>query len=204
MDIKKLLGEELFAQVEEKIGDKQLILNDGNYIPKGKFDELNNSHKEYKAQLEERDKQLAELKKKAKGNEELTQQLNDLQEANKQKIDEYENKLSKQKLNFKIREEISKEKAKNVKAVEALLDMEKVKMDGETVTGLSDQLKTLKESDPYLFGDDKPSNPGANPPADPKRTVRDEYNETKEMLRKNPNDQALSQKLFILKSRLKE
>jgi len=34
-----------------------------------------------------------------------------------------------------------------------LLDMEKVKLDGEQLLGLDDQLKALQQSDPYLFGD---------------------------------------------------
>jgi hypothetical protein len=71
----------------------------------------------------------------------------------------------------------------------------------QTIAG---EITAAIKSNPKLKANITTSNSGANPPTDPKKTVRDEYNETKEMLRKNPNDQALSQKLFILKSRLKE
>lgn len=45
--------------------------------------------------------------------------------------------------------------AKNPKLVRGLIDFSKLKLDGETVLGLSEQLTALKESDAYLFaGDD--------------------------------------------------
>ena len=64
-------------------------------------------------------------------------------------------------------------------------------------------VKTTVEGNPKLKNAYKP-NTGANPPADQKKTAKDEYNEVLAEVRKNPNDQSLKQKLFILKSRLKE
>ena len=48
--MKELLGEELYNQVKEKIGDKELIINDGKYIPKSKFDDLNEDKKKIQSQ----------------------------------------------------------------------------------------------------------------------------------------------------------
>lgn len=59
--MKELLGEELFNQVKEKIGDKELIINDGTYIPKKKFDDLNNDKKDLQKQLEEVNAKVQEL-----------------------------------------------------------------------------------------------------------------------------------------------
>ena len=42
-------------------------------------------------------------------------------------------------------------KAKNPKLVKAALDMEKIKLDGDKLYGLDDQVEALKKSDPYLF-----------------------------------------------------
>jgi len=42
--------------------------------------------------------------------------------------------------------------------------MEKVKLDGEKLLGLDDQLKALQQSDPYLFGDSGKVGGGTNPP----------------------------------------
>lgn len=59
--MKELLGEELYNQVKEKIGDKELIINDGSYIPKKKFDDLNNDKKDLQKQLENVNAKVQEL-----------------------------------------------------------------------------------------------------------------------------------------------
>lgn len=59
--MKELLGEELYNQVKEKIGEKELIINDGSYIPKKKFDDLNNDKKDLQKQLEEVNAKVQEL-----------------------------------------------------------------------------------------------------------------------------------------------
>lgn len=61
-------------------------------------------------------------------------------------------------------------KAKNPKSVRALLDKDKIKLDGEKVLGLDDQLEALKKSDAYLFDVDAPAGTdpadgGFTPPA---------------------------------------
>lgn len=44
--------------------------------------------------------------------------------------------------------------AKNSKAVKALLDNEGLKLNGESIVGLDEQLKSIKEENGYLFNDD--------------------------------------------------
>ena len=49
-------------------------------------------------------------------------------------------------------------KAKNAKAVKALLDLTGAEVGNDgTIKGLDEQLKKLKESDAYLFEPDKPT-----------------------------------------------
>ena len=43
--------------------------------------------------------------------------------------------------------------AKSTKALRGLLDVSKVKLDGETLTGLDEQIKTIKTDNEYLFGE---------------------------------------------------
>ncbi len=63
-EVKKLLGDELFKQVEEKIGDVKIdIVSDGKkWIPKVKFDEINTDKNTYKKQAENLTKDLDKLK----------------------------------------------------------------------------------------------------------------------------------------------
>ncbi|OHX38836.1 phage scaffolding protein [Cytobacillus oceanisediminis] len=152
MNLKELLGEALYKQVIEKAGDKKIaIVSDGNWIPKEKFNELNENTKELKKQLKDRDIQLAELGEKAKGHEELTAKINELTEENKKAAAEYQQKLDQQAFDFALKSALTSVKAKNPKAVEALLNKESIKLDGDKLLGLEDQLKALQKSDGYLF-----------------------------------------------------
>ncbi|MFD5849696.1 phage scaffolding protein [Cytobacillus pseudoceanisediminis] len=161
MDLKELLGEDLYKQVMEKAGDKKIaIVSDGNWIPKEKFNELNENTKELKKQLKDRDAQLAELGEKAKGHEELMVKINELTEENKKTAAEYQQKLDQQAFDFALKSAITNAKAKNPKAVEALLNKDSIKLDGDKLLGLEDQLKALQKSDAYLFeAEQQPSKP---------------------------------------------
>lgn len=163
--LRELLGDLYTEEIAAKIGDKQLaVVNDGSWIPRAKLNEVSNEVKELKKQLEDRDKQLKDLEGKAAGNEELKAALQEAQEANKTAAEEWEAKTAKMQLDFAVERALAKAKARNPKAVKALLDMEVVKLDGEQVLGLEEQLKKLKESDAYLFGETGKVGSGTNPP----------------------------------------
>ncbi len=190
MDLKELLGEELYSQVQAKVdeaeGDVKLLINDGNYLPREKLNEktekitqLESQVEELKGQITERDKQLEQLKNDTQASEELKKKIKDLEDQNKQAKDDYENKikqqdeeyqskLNQQKFDSVLELALRDAKVKNPKAVRALLDAEKIKLDGESLLGFKDQIEALKESDSYLFGEDNISGtkPGeGNPPA---------------------------------------
>lgn len=169
MDLKELLGEELYNQVIEKAGDKKLaVVNDGNWFPKEKFNDKNDEVKDLKQQLKDRDTQLEDLSKKAKGHEDLEKQIESLQEQNKQTAKDYQAKLDKQAFDFSLEKALADAKAKNPKAVKALLNTEAIKLDGDKLLGLEEQLKALQESDSYLFGgEEQPSLKGRKPNDDP-------------------------------------
>ncbi len=125
--------------------------------------------KDYKEQLADRDKQLKALGEKAKGNEELTAQIDELKKQNETAKAEYEDKLKKQAFDHTLERALAGAKVKNVKAVRALLDMEMIKLDGDTLKGLDEQVTKLKETDAYLFEseDDKTKPPKIVTPGNP-------------------------------------
>ncbi|MGJ9460293.1 phage scaffolding protein [Oceanobacillus sp. CF4.6] len=152
MDLKELLGEELYSQVTEKAGDNKLaVVSDGSYIPKDKFDAVNKEKNDYKKTIGERDTQLETLKTKATGNEDLTTEIEKLKTDNQKITDDYEAQIKKQSFDFSLKDALTSAKVRNPKAVKALLDTEAIKLDGDKLLGLEEQLKTVKESDPYLF-----------------------------------------------------
>ncbi len=137
-------------QVEAVIQEHGKVVND----TKGKLDTVTTDRDSLKEQLADRDTQLEELKKvDAEG---LQAKIDELQQVNETTKTEYEAKLQAQAFEFTLEKALSTAGAKNAKAVKALLDTENIKLDGETLLGLDDQLKALQESDPYLFGEDEP------------------------------------------------
>lgn len=79
----------------------------------------------------------------------------------------YNDDIAALKLSSAVDAAISKVGAKNAKLVKSCIDMTKVKLDGDTVLGLNEQLEALKTSDGYLFnstedGDGK-GNEGGTP-----------------------------------------
>ncbi len=134
------------------------------FIPKDKYNEVAEAKKKLETDIQERDKQLEELKKSVGSNEELKKQIEALQAENKKAAEEWQSKMAQMQLDFAIERALTTAKAKNPKAVKALLDMEKVKLDGEQLLGLDDQLKELQKSDAYLFGESGKVGSGTNPP----------------------------------------
>lgn len=137
-----------------------------------KVDGLESQITDYKQQITDRDKQLTDLSDKAKGNEDLQKQIQDLQKANDDVAKDWQDKLNKQQFDFALEKAITGEKARNPKAVKALLDTESIKLDGDNLLGLEDQLKALKESDAYLFGEEEPAGLRGRQPhvSDPSQT----------------------------------
>ena len=152
MGLKDKLGEELFTQVNEKLGeDEKLILNDGSYIPKEKFDEANEKAKQLENQISERDKQIEQLKNDTQASDELKSKIEELQEQNEKTKEELSNKLQQQRMESEIDKALLKNKARNPKAVKALLDLESVELNDDGVKGLDDQLNKIKKEEGYLF-----------------------------------------------------
>lgn len=154
MDLKELLGEELYNQVVAKAGDKHKIavVSDGNWIPKEKFDEVNTAKKQAEADLKERDKQLEQLQESAKGNEELQAKIQALQEENKNAAKQYEAKLKDLQVTTALKLSLAGE-VHDTDLVIGLIDREKLKVkeDGTIESGLDDQVKALRESKGFLF-----------------------------------------------------
>lgn len=96
-------------------------------------------------------KQLQETVKKFDGKdpEKLSADLAALQK-------KYDADTAQMKLDKALEVALLSSKARDVKAVRALLDHEKIKLDGDKLNGLDDQLESLKKTHDYMFAaDDK-------------------------------------------------
>ena len=116
-----------------------------------KVEDLTSQNETLTGQIKERDGQLTTIKKSVGDNEELKSQIKSLQDANKQTATDYQSKLAEQSKNFKIESALRDAKARNPKAVKALLDMDKVSVDGDNLVGFNDQLEAVKKDNDFLF-----------------------------------------------------
>lgn len=107
-------------------------------------------------QVKERDKQLEDLKKSAGDNAELQKQIEQLQTDNATAKANYESEMNQLKVEYAVEKALTGAKAKNIKAVKALLDLDDAKLDKEgNVKGLQEQIDKLVsgEDTKFLFND---------------------------------------------------
>lgn len=187
--LKKLIGEEAYKKVEADLNGKELIINDGTYIPKDKFDKLNDEKKELQ---KEKDKLTGDLKtaqddlkktqdenKKGKSSvEEQIAELNKKLQEQNDKIAAKDIELQLSKKEGVLKDALTEAGVKNPKNLKLLLkefDLEKVELDDNgKIKGFDESVKKLQEDYKPLFGEEKFS---GNPPGQGK----DKADEAKEL-----------------------
>lgn len=161
--LKEVLGEELWKQVALKLEGKEYFFAEGkDYIPISKFNEVNEAKKEAEAQLKERDNQLVQLQKAVKGNEELTKQINDLQEANTKAQQDYETRVLEIQKSYELEKILSSSGARNTSALKGMLDLEKCTFKEGKYTGLDEQIAQIKKDNDWLFTSTVPQSIGSS------------------------------------------
>lgn len=136
------------------------------YIPKSRFDEVNTAKTDLEKQVKDRDTQLKDLKDAAKDSESLQTKITELETANKQTKADYEGRIKDMKLTSAIKDQLTD--CKYPELVADKIDRSKLILaeDG-SISGLSDQLKTVKETYKELF---TPSVSGRSPANNGKKT----------------------------------
>lgn len=117
------------------------------FIPKSRFDEVNNTKKQLEKDLKDRDVQLENLKNSSGDLETMKQTIENLQRDNKAAKDNFEAELAKFKLESAIDTTLLGSNVINTRAVKALLDMDKIKLDGDVLIGINEQIETLKNAE---------------------------------------------------------
>lgn len=105
-----------------------------------------------KTQVGDRDKQLETLKASAGDNAALKKQIEDLQTENATAKATHESELNQLKIDFAVEKALTGAKAKNIKAVKALLELGEAKLDKDgNVKGLDEQIEKLRSGDDTKF-----------------------------------------------------
>ncbi|EJW16991.1 phage scaffolding protein [Paenibacillus alvei] len=124
------------------------------FVPKSRFDEVNEAKKKAEKDASDRDKQIEELGKTAGVSEELKKQIETLTAANKEAAEKHAAELKELTLTNAISAALNG-KVHNEKVVTGLINREKLVVgDDGKIVGLEEQLTKLKTSDAYLFKDD--------------------------------------------------
>ena len=153
--------------LEKEVVDK-IMAENGKDIENAKanYDELKAELKTANATIADRDNQLKELKDSAKGNEDLTAKIAELEKQNKDEAKNHKAEIESLKINNAIDKALATFKAKTPKAVKAMLDMENIKFDEDgNITGIDEQVKAIAEAEDtkYLFDSATPSFKGTVP-----------------------------------------
>lgn len=152
MNKEALIAAGFTEEQAKKILDLHKADINGNYIPKVRFDEVNEQLKNVKAELSERDTQIAGLKKFEGSGKELADKVKELQEQNKQKAAEFEKALKDNKIKNAVRASLG-DSVFDSALVMGLIDLSKVDLDDkdEVKSGLKEQVEALKKDKAFLF-----------------------------------------------------
>jgi Phage minor structural protein GP20. len=118
------------------------------------LDTLKNQVDSLQTTISERNKQLETLKASTGDVEAMKKQIETLQTDNKAKDEAHATEMQRLKLDVAVEKVLAGAKAKNVKAVKALLDLEDAKFDKDgNVKGLAEQIEKISadEGTKFLF-----------------------------------------------------
>lgn len=159
-----IVGNEVYEglsdEIKKEYGEKDLIINDGNYIPKAKFDSLNEQKKDLENQLKETNDKMQELSKV--DTEELKQQIIDLQKKYEDDTKALNSKYEAREYDIKLNDyakdlKFSSNSAK--KTFMSDLKAKELKFEDDKLVGFDDFVNSYKESDPTAFMEEKEEEP---------------------------------------------
>ena len=153
--LKTILGdaytEEIDKKVSEEIGK--------SFVTRADFNTVNTEKKALADTVKERDKQLETLKASTGDMEALKAQIATLQADNAAAAKTHAEEIKRLKVDTAVELALTAAKAKNVKAVKALLELDKAELDEDgTVKGLAEQIQKLAKAPDsgFLFEESKP------------------------------------------------
>lgn len=127
-----------------------------------RYNKLKTQKDDLKSQLDTANTTIEDLKKNNKDNETLQNTIKEHEAT----IANLKKEAETKDFNYALDTALKESKCKNTKAIKALLDIEGIKLNEGKFEGLEEQLKTLKESDSYLFDTGEQQTPpgsGFNP-----------------------------------------
>lgn len=137
---------------------------------KGSVETLEQKVKDLEKDITTKDTTIADLQKKVGDTDNLNQRIAQLETDKTNLTNELNTKVSQIQKEHAIEGKIRDAKGKNIKAIKALLDMDKITYENNELGGIDDQLTALAsaEDSSMLFGSGNPAPSGThlnNPPS---------------------------------------
>ncbi|MBP5738617.1 MAG: phage scaffolding protein [Abditibacteriota bacterium] len=135
------------------------------FVPKYRFDELNENYRQANETVKERDKQLESLKASADNAEDLKATIAELQKSNKAQADDFEKKFIDIAIDSAMDRALLTAKARNLTAAKAMIKRDALELKDGEVLGLDKQIEALVKDDAtkFLFETEAPVVGGFKP-----------------------------------------
>ena len=124
-------------------------------VPVRRINEVTTEKKNLEEQLTTQTAALEELKGSADLSDTLKANISDMDAERKTIEKTFAEQLETSNLNHKIDLAIQGTEPKNFTAVSSLFNRDEIKLDGDELLGFKGQYEKIKETEPYLFKDDK-------------------------------------------------
>lgn len=134
---------------------------------KGELETYKTKVSDLEKDIKSKDTEITTLQNKVKDVDALNQKISQLETDKTNLTNELNTKVSQIQKDHAIESKIRDSKGKNVKAIKALLDMDKITFENNELAGLDEQLTALAsaEDSSMLFGDSKVQAPSGTEPS---------------------------------------
>lgn len=153
MDLYALLGQFKDGEIDKQKVIDAIDESKSGMVPRFRLNDKNAEIDELKAEITNRDEQIAKLHDSVKDDSELQKELDELKDKNA----EWQTKYQESQLNNAVKLAVAKD-ANDADDILAFINKDELELqDDGKVKGLDKAIESLKESKPYLFAESKPS-----------------------------------------------
>ncbi|MDR6744674.1 phage scaffolding protein [Staphylococcus epidermidis] len=153
MDLYALLGQFKDGEIDKQKVIDAIDESKSGMVPRSRLNDKNAEIDELKAEITNRDEQIAKLQDSVKDDSELQKELDELKDKNA----EWQTKYQESQLNNAVKLAVAKD-ANDADDILSLINKDELELqDDGNIKGLDKAIESLKESKPYLFAESKPS-----------------------------------------------
>lgn len=153
MDLYALLGQFKDGEIDKQKVIDAIDESKSGMVPRSRLNDKNAEIDELKAEITNRDEQIAKLQDSVKDDSELQKELDEVKNQNA----EWQTKYKESQLNNAVKLAVAKD-ANDADDILAFINKDELELqDDGNVKGLDKAIESLKESKPYLFAESKPS-----------------------------------------------